>query len=104
MRVLATHTFQAGDLPAALQFLKRTRSELRALRLVRIWKDKLHVIDVNNDTFEIQGIGYRDPDIAPLLDALNTAYNPRTLREPVQDEFKEYSTGRRYPWAQDRVM
>lgn len=104
MRVLASHTFGSGGLTAALEFLKRTRAELRSLRKVRVWPDKLHVIDVNNDTFEILGIGYTDTDVVPLLDSINTAYNPATIHEPAQGEFKEFSTGRRYPWAQDRVM
>ena len=28
------------------------------LRKVRVWKDKLHIIDVNKDYFEMRGIGY----------------------------------------------
>src|SRR5205807_4494352 len=55
---LATHDYTAGGLDAALEFLKRTRSELRTLRKVRVWKDKLHIIDVNKDFFEVRGLGY----------------------------------------------
>jgi hypothetical protein len=101
---LATHDYVPGGLDAALEFLKRTRSELRQLRKVRIWKDKLHVIDVNKDYFELRGIGYRDPDIVALLKNINTAYNPATIHQPVEDGYKEFDTGRRHPWAEDRVM
>jgi hypothetical protein len=101
---LATHDYFPGGLDAALEFLKRTRSELRQLRRVRIWKDKLHIIDVNKDYFEVRGIGYPHPDITALLKALNTAYNPATIHHPVEDEYKEFDTGRRHPWAEDRVM
>jgi len=100
----ATHDYVPGGLDAALEFLKRTRSELRTLRKVRLWKDKFHVLDVNKDYFEIRGIGYPDADIVPLLRNLNTAFNPQTLHEPVADEYKEFDTGRRHPWAEDRVM
>jgi hypothetical protein len=98
----ATHDFL--DIPAALEFLKRTRDELRTLRKVRIWKDRLHVIDINKDFFEIRGVGYPDAAIVPLLQNLNTAFNPQTIHEPVTSDYKEFDTGRRYPWAQDRVM
>ena len=64
---LATHDYTPGGLDAALEFLKRTRAELRALRRVRVWKDRLHIIDVNKDFFEVRGIGYADADIVPLL-------------------------------------
>lgn len=101
---LATHDYAPGGLAAALEFLKRTRSELRTLRKVRVWTDKLHIIDVNKDYFEIRGIGYPDPDIVPLLRNINTAFNPQTIHEPTTVEYKEFDTGRRHPWAEDRVM
>jgi hypothetical protein len=101
---LATHDYTPGGLEAALEFLKRTRSELRQLRKVRIWKDRVHVIDVNKDVFEIRGLGYADADIVPLLNNINTAYNPQTIHDPTTDEYKEFMTGRRRPWAEDRVM
>jgi hypothetical protein len=101
---LATHAYAPGGLDAALEFVKRTRSELRQLRKVRIWRDKLHIIDVNKDCFEIRGIGYADADIIPLLKSVNTAYNPTTIHHPTDDPYKEFDTGRRHPWAEDRVM
>jgi hypothetical protein len=99
---IATHDFVARD--AALEFLKRTSSELRTLRKVRIWKDHFHIIDVNKDYFEIRGIGYADADIVPLLQNINTAFNPETIHNPIDADYKEFDTGRRYTWAHDRVM
>jgi hypothetical protein len=101
---LATHDYTPGGLDAALAFVKRTRAELRTLRRVRLWKDRLHIIDINKDYFELRGIGYPDADIIPLLQNINTAFNPKTIHEPIDAEYKEYDTGRRYPWAYDRVM
>lgn len=101
---LATHDYTPGGLEAALAFLKRTRSELRILRKVRIWRDRFHIIDVNKDYFEIRGIGYQDADIVPLLRNLNTAFNPEAIHAPIDAEYKEFDTGRRHPWAEDRVM
>jgi hypothetical protein len=101
---LATHDYQPGGVEAALEFLKRTRAELRSLRKARIWKDRLQVIDINADCFEVRGIGYADPDIIPLLRAVNTAFDPTRIHEPTSLEFKEFGTGRRHPWAEDRVM
>jgi hypothetical protein len=101
---LAIHEYTPGGLDAALEFLKRTRSELRTLRKVRIWRDKLHIIDVNKDFFEIRGIGYPDADLLPLLKNINTAFNPQTIHDPISAEYKEFDTGRRHPWAEDRVM
>ena len=101
---LATHDFTPGGLDAILEFLKRTRNELRMLRKVRIWKDHLQIIDVNKDCFQIRGIGYGDADIVPILQKLNTAFDPAKIHEPTTQEYKEFDTGRRHPWAEDRVM
>ena len=92
------------DLDLALEFLKRTRWELRALRKVHVYRDKVHVFDVNGDSFEVRGIGYPDPDVAPLLRAVNTAFDPKTIHDPPAGEYKEFFTGRRHAWAEDRVM
>ncbi len=100
----ATHDFTPGGLDAALEFLKRTRSELRSLRKVRVWKDRLHVIDVNKDYFEIRGLGYGDADVVPVLRNINTAFDPQKIHEPTTAEYKEFDTGRRHCWAEDRVM
>jgi hypothetical protein len=96
--------YTPGQLDAALEFLKRTRSELRMLRLARVWSDRFRVFDVNGECFEITGIGYPDADIIPILNAVNTVYNRDTIHEPISEPYKEFKTGRRYPWAQDRVM
>jgi hypothetical protein len=101
---LATHDYTPTDRNAALEFLKRTRWELRSLRKVHVYRDRLHVIDVNKDYFEIRGVGYPDPDIVPLLKAVNTAFDPQTVHDPTDAEYKEFATGRRHAWAEDRVM
>ena len=101
---LATHDYTPGGLDAAREFLKRTRAELRELRKVRLWKDKLRVIDVNKDSFEVRGIGYGDAEVVELLRMINAAFNPQTLHNPTDAEYKEFDTGRRYTWAHDRVM
>ena len=100
----AIHDFQPGGVPAALEFLKLARSELRMIRKVRTYADRLQVLDVNEDFFEIRGLGYSNPDILPVLRNLNTAYNPDTIHAPTTEEYKEFGAGKRYTWAQDRVM
>jgi hypothetical protein len=100
----ATHDYTPGGLDAAREFIKRTRSELRTLRKVRVWTDHFYIIDVNKDFFEVRGVGYTDADIVPLLRMINTAFNPQTIHEPTNQEYKEFDTGRRHPWAEDRVM
>jgi hypothetical protein len=62
------------------------------------------VYDVNKDFFEIRGVGYTDESIVPVLRAINTAFKPETIHTPTSQQYKEFKTGRRHPWAVDRVM
>ena len=102
--IKASHTYQPGEVADVLEFLKRTRSELRMLRLVRVWRDRMEVLDVNGDAFEIRGLGYPDADVVAVLDNINTAFKRELIHEPTDEPYKEFKTGRRYAWAADRVM
>jgi hypothetical protein len=96
-------TIDFTDLPAADRFVRRARWELRELWMVRVWADRFQLIDVNKDCFEIRGLGYPDADMVPLLRMVNAAFDPITIHDPTT-EYKEFLTGRRFPWAHDRVM
>lgn len=103
-REVARHGHQPGQLSETLEFLKRTRSELRMLRRVHAFRDQVRVLDVNGDWFQIDGLGYPDSDVLAVLRMVNAAFNPATIHELVADPFKDLQAGRRYPWAADRVM
>ena len=46
----------------------------------------------------------RMADIVPVLKSFDTPFNPETIHASFAGEYKEFKTGRRYPWAADRVM
>lgn len=101
---VATHDFSDGGLDSALAFFRRTRDELRTLRKVRVSTEWVRLFDVNGDFFELRGLGYQDDEIVPLLRSFDTPFNPDTIHQPISPPYKEFKTGRRYPWAEDRVM
>lgn len=103
-RTVAEHQYEPGRVDDVLEFLKRTRNELRMLRRVRVWRDRVQIFDINGDYFEVRGLGYPDTDVTAVLDNINTAYKRELIHEQTDDEFKEFKTGRRYAWAADRVM
>jgi hypothetical protein len=101
---LAKTEYRAGGEEDILLFLKRTRDDLRALRMVRVWPDRMAVFDVNGDSFEVIGLGYEHPFVVQALDSINAAYDKPQIHNPTDRPYKEFLTGKRYPWAQDRVM
>lgn len=64
----------------------------------------MRIFDVNNDVFEIRGLGYPNPDLIPLLNSIGAVFDPNTIHEPTTAEFKELKTGRCHPWAEDRIL
>jgi len=101
---LATHDFADGGVETAIAFFRRTRNELRMLRRVRVSTGWVRLFDVNGDFFELRGLGYADADVVPVLKSFDTPFNPETIHVPIAGPYKEFKTGRRYPWAADRVM
>lgn len=104
MPPLATHDYTPGALDAADHFIRRARWDLREPWFVRVYPDRYQLFDVNKDYFEVRGLGYADPDIVPLLRLVNAAFDPATIHDPTIAEYKEFLTGRRFPWAADRAM
>jgi hypothetical protein len=101
---LASHDFCDGGLQAALVFFRRTRSELRTLRCVRVSTEWVRLFDVNGNYFELRGLGYPNADVVTVLKSFDTPFDPELIHDPIKGPFKEFKTGRRYPWAADRVM
>ena len=101
---VATHTHDRENLSDTLDFLKRIRSELSETRRVQVATDWLLVFDVNGDCFEVTGLGYVDEEIVAVLDSLNTVYKRESIHNPIERPFKEFKTGKRRCWAEDRVM
>lgn len=103
-RMIASHRFEPGRLDEALEFLKRIRSELRMVRKARVFRDRVQVVDVNGDWFEVEGVGYPNAEAVAILSAVNAAFKRESIHNPIDDEYKEFNAGRRYAWAADRVM
>jgi hypothetical protein len=102
--LIASFRFEPGRVDDALEFLKRIRSELRMVRKARAFRDRVQVLDVNGDWFEIEGIGFPDAEVVEILKAVNAAFKRESVHNPIEDDYKEFNAGRRYAWAADRVM
>src|SRR3569623_3272996 len=98
-RVVASFGFKSGGLEEALEFLKRLRSELRMVRKVRVYRDRVQIVDVNGDWFEIEGLGYPDAEIVPVLSAVNAAFKRESIHRPTADVFLVFCVGWCFVWV-----
>ena len=101
---VATCRYSPGKLDDVLEFLKRARGELMELRKVRVWRARVEIYDVNGERFDVLDIGYPDRDVVELLRSIGTSFKPEFIHQPIQRDFKEFKTGRRFPWAEDRIL
>ena len=63
---LATHDFADSGLDAAIAFFRRTRDELRMLRMVRVSKSWVRLFDINGDYFDRTVTWDHGSDVSPL--------------------------------------
>ncbi|REJ89389.1 MAG: hypothetical protein DWQ34_06625 [Planctomycetota bacterium] len=96
--------YTPGKIDEVHAFIRQMRYRFRTQRMVRVWTDRVEVFDVNADAYEIRGLGYPAEEIVQVLDALNAVYRKEAIHEPTENPYKEFKTGRRYTWANDRVM
>ena len=94
------------DSEELIQFLRSEMNRLRALRRLRITREKTVVMDVNGEGVEFPGLTYGSPSLDILLRELGVIFTPRTLHDPdaVPGGVKEFRLSARHPWGEDRVM
>ena len=101
---IATCRYSPGKLGEVLEFLKRARAELMELRKVRVYRVRVEIFDVNGDHFDVLDIGYPDQDIVELLRSIGTSFKPDFIHQPIDRDYNEFKTGRRFPWAEARIL
>ena len=96
--------YRPGEIAAVHEFIRQMRYRFPTQRMVRVWPDRVEVFDVNSDAYEIRGLGYPHAEVVEVLDAVNAVYRKDVIHEPTPLPYKEFKTGKRYTWANDRVM
>ena len=94
------------DADELIRFLRRELDNLRALRKVRISREKTTVLDINKDGLEFPGLTYGSPVLERLLQELGVMFSARTLHDPstAPESGREFDLSARYTWGHDRVM
>jgi len=103
---MVAYAGSVDDSHELIQFLRREMNGLRALRRLRISREKTVVLDVNGDGIEFPGLTYGCRSLDELLRELGVIFTPQTLHNPdaVPGGVKEFRLSARHPWGEDRVM
>jgi len=103
---MAAYAGSLDDSHELIQFLRREMTRLRALRRLRISREKTVVLDVNGDGIEFPGLTYGCSALEELLRELGVIFTPQALHDPdaTPGGVKEFRLSARHPWGEDRVM
>jgi hypothetical protein len=103
---MIVYTGPSDDAAAVVRFLRDQLDNLRALRRVRISREKTVVFDVNKDGIEFPNLTYGSPVLGRLLQELGVMFPAGSLEAPppTSKGRTEFDLSARYTWGHDRVM
>ena len=86
------------------RILRAQRKGFNTANRVRVECGRTAIIDINRDEFIVEGLGYGDDNLVPLLEALGAAFNPEELRRLGADEAvpREFPLSRAWAWGAER--
>lgn len=103
---MVVYTGPLEDPHELIQFFRREKAGLHALRRLVISRERTVVLDVNGDGIEFPGLTYGCATLDELLRELGVIFTPQRLHDPhaTPDGVKEFRLSARHPWGEDRVM
>ena len=71
---------------------------------VRVERGRTTIIDINRDEFVVEGLGYGDVNLIPLLRDLGAAFDPQDLSRVSRDDptAREFPLSRAWAWGAER--
>jgi hypothetical protein len=71
---------------------------------VRVERGRTTIIDINRDEFVVEGLGYGDANLIPLLRDLGAAFDPQELHRVSPDDptAREFPLSRAWAWGAER--
>ena len=101
---ITVYRYTPAEPDAVRQILKAQRRGFNTANRVRIERDRTVIIDINKDEFTIQGLGFGDANLLPLLGALGAACDPQEIhRLDGSSPPREFSLSRAWAWGAERT-
>jgi hypothetical protein len=103
-RACPTYRYDPGDPDVIRKILLAQRRGFNTANRARVERGRTSILDINGDAFVIEGLGYGDANLVPLLQSLGAAFNPQELRRLGPDESvtREYPLSRAWAWGAER--
>ena len=96
---------ETTDPDAALKHIRVNRESFRALRRIVLGPERATVFDINNDAFQIDGIGWKTEGVRRFLQGLGASFDPTQVDvPPISGDSKEFKVVKSDPWGHDRIL
>jgi hypothetical protein len=84
--------------------LRAQRKGFNTANRVRVEAGRTVIIDINKDEFVVEGLGWGDANLLPLLAALGAACNPQEIKQmTATSPPREFDLSRVWAWGAERT-
>jgi hypothetical protein len=103
-RAVPVYRYDPGEPDVVRRILLAQRRGFNTANRVRVERGRTAIIDINRDEFVVDGLGYGDENLIPLLQNLGAAFDPKELRRLGKDEsaVREFALSRAWAWGAER--
>lgn len=87
------------------QIMRAQRKAYNTANRVIVSAQRTTILDINNDAFVVEGLGYGDDNLIELLQRIGAAFNAQALRQvpPDSPDTREYNLSRVWAWGAERT-
>ena len=103
-RASRVYRYDPGEPDVVRRILLAQRRGFNTANRVRVERGRIAIIDINRDEFVVEGLGYGDENLVPLLQNLGAAFDPEDLRRlgPDESAAREFALSRAWAWGAER--
>ena len=98
------YRYDASEPDVVRKILRAQRKGFNTANRVLIEPGRTLILDINKDTFTVEGLSYGDPNLIELLQHLGAAFSPPDLSKLTREEksAREYPLSRAWAWGAER--
>ena len=98
------YRYRADEPDVIRRMLRAQRKGFNTANRVRVEARQTVIIDINKDEFVVEGLGFGDANLFPLLQALGAAFDPQELKQMgALSPPREFGLSRVWAWGAERT-
>ena len=101
---MKVYRYDRAEADVVRKILRAQRKGFNTANRVRVEGARTVIIDINKDEFVVEGLGFGDANLFPLLQALGAAFDPQELKQMgALSPPREFGLSRVWAWGAERT-